>query len=819
MMKKSSLSVALTLAGAIAALAGFPFDKPGAEWRAEADFSKAKVYVATNATLPEIEAGRLLLRAIGLVAGQPDTTNVMPAAVAELPVSGIVIGWQGSDLVKPYAKTFGLEDWRDCKGRDTIAQFTSGKLLFLAGNSPEAAYYAVADLLYHNGARFIHTGTIDDHWDGGTFLEFVKSVQAPKARVYTPVAQIRTGFALGDYRAPKGQPAPPPEVARQYNIARSQYAVRNGASPKGPLCGGHSRGFTGSECIQPAYNDFNKTPDFFPMVDGQRWRPAPGGWCWVVEGCWSNPGFTQWVIDRICKEVAKAGTNMMYGLDVTNSDGGRRCDCPDCVKLRASYPDLSSCYFDYQKKILKGVKQRYPWLQVQTLAYIMSREYPGAGNAVLSEIDSIDYCPYSRCYVHSYYDKSCPTNQKDLERMGAWKQSGLPIGDFDYSFDVFQPPMSIPSWELTAEIVKYWKEFNGDLGVPRMYIESAASEGGNGGKSRIAAYAAARALWDDSQPADEHLRDFCRVGFGPGADAMLAYYHACSDAWTNQAAHLTGTFNNPLGTAKSYFTPALQKLGATAFTTAREALDDALADAGSDPIKRNLAKKQLATLAFEKACFDEWKALHEKAMSTSMQINLELDENVAAAFDRMPKLPLKVRNQWDGEDVTRSTAQFFRTKEAIHVRITTRGPIFKPKAWKIDRGDNSKAYEANSMEFFIQAPGQSVYYQLAVSSEGYCYDGKCLDGSWNSDLWIPASRQADNLWELTLTIPYKLFGDIEVKDGEVFKFIAISNAEKLNDKHEPQRFSVGLPFPAYHDMAIGVDLLIDDNAGRRAAGE
>ena len=816
---KYPLFLALVLAGSMTALAGIQFDKPDAAWRADADFSKAAVFVATNATLPEIEAGRLLMRAIRLAGGEPDTTNVMPTAAAALPAAGIVIGWQGSDLVKPHAKALGLRDWRDNQGRDTIAQFTSGKLLFLAGNSPEGAYYAVADLLYHNGARFLHTGTIDDNWDGGTFLEFVKSIKAPRARIYTPVAQIRTGFALGDYRPPKGQPAPSREVARQYNIARNQYAVRNGSSPRGPLCGGYARGFTGSECIQPAYHDFDKTPDFFPMVEGKRWRPPPGGWCWVVEGCWSNPGFTQWVIDRVCNEVAKAGTNMMYGLDITNSDGGRRCDCPDCIRLRASYPDISSCYFDYQRKIIRGVRQRYPWLKVQTLAYIMSREYPKLGKKVLTEIDSIDYCPYSRCYVHSYYDKSCPTNQKDLERMHEWKQAGLPIGDFDYSFDVFQPPMSIPSWELTAEVVRYWKEFNGDLGVPRMYIESATAEGGNGGKSRIAAYAAVRTLWDDSQTADEHLRDFCRVGFGPGADAMLAYYHACSAAWTNQAAHLTGTFNNPLGTAKSYFTPELRKIGEAAFATARKALDEALAAAGNAPIRRNLVQKQLATLAFEKQCFDEWKALNDKAMGTSMRINLELDENVATAFDRMPVIPLKTRHQWEGEDVTQSTAQFFRTRDAIHVRITTRGPLFKPRTWKIDRTDNSKAYESNSMEFFIQAPGQTDYYQLAVSSEGYCYDGRCMDGSWNSDLWVPASRQADNFWELTLTIPYKLFGDIEVKGGEVFKFVAISNSEKLNEKNEPQRFAVGLPFPAYHDMAIGVDLFIDENTGRRAGGE
>lgn len=824
-MKRSMRFIMLMLFAATVTTAApkLNFGKATTEWEAKSDFSKAVVYVATNATVPEIEAAKLIMRTIRLLNGKPDSTNLVPEVAAQLPESGIIIGWQGSALVKPYAEALGLKAWRDSNGRDTIAQFTSGALLFLAGNSPEGAYYAVADLLYHNGARFIHSGTLDDLWDGGTFLEFVQSIQAPQARVYTPVAQIRTGFALGDYRVPKGEPALSKEAAIQYNIARSQYAIRNGASPQGPLCGGHSRGFTGSECIQPAYNDFHKTPDFFPMVNGQRWRPAPGGWCWVVEGCWSNPGFTQWVIDRICKEVAKAGTNMIYGLDVTNSDGGRRCDCPDCVKLRASYPDISSCYFDYQKTILKGVKQHYPWLKVQTLAYIMSREYPKAGNRVLAEIDSIDYCPYSRCYVHSYYDKSCPTNQKDLERMGEWKKSGLPIGVFDYSFDVFQPPMSIPSWELTAEVVKYWKEFNGDLGVPRMYIESATSEGGNGGKSRIAAYAVIRALWDDTCSADEHLQDYCRVGYGPAASIMLDYHRACAVAWTNQPTHITSVFNNPLGTAKTYFTDALQTVGRQAFVAAEALIRQAIPAEGphSDKlaIKRQLAQKQLATLLFEKQCFEEWVALREQAMKTSMQLNLEIGEADAHAFERMPKIAFKTREAWQGEDITQSYAQLYRTADAIRVRVTSYGPIFKKKVWQESRADSNKAYDTDSMEFFVQFVGQNDYYQLAVSAEGECYDGCALDASFNSNLWRVENYQEDGLWQLTLTIPYKLFGDIQPKEGDIFKFIAINNSQKLNERGEPVRFAVGIPFPAYHDMAIGIDLRLDNSIGRRVGDE
>ena len=806
----SALTVAVV---GISALAAPEFGKPVAEWIPEKDFAKAAVYVSEGATDVEVAAARMLMRAQIMIAGGEDTTNVTPRVAAEFPANGIVVGWLESPLYRPFADKLGLKPWKEAKnGTDMIAQYTCGATLILAGNAPESAFFAVADLLYRNGARFIHTGTLEDGYSSGVFLEYMKELRAPAARVYTPLAAIRTGFAL-DNRLPKSK-----QCTQEQWVARNMFALMNCASTEGgrsPLNGGHTRGFFGSECIQPAYHDFDKHRDFFPMnKEGQRFRPV-GGWCWVMEGCWSNPEFLDWVIDRVAKLRDAAGPDKSFGFDVTNSDGGPKCLCPDCEKLRASYPDVSSYYFDYNMKIQKALKERYPDMKVETLAYIMSREYPKTGNKFLKYMDAVDYCPYSRCYVHLMNGETCPTNQRDIERLLAWKGAGIPIGDFDYCFDVFNPGMSMPTWEMMADLIQYWKKLNGANGLPRMYMESATSPNGNGGKSRIAAYVAARCLWDDGATADEHLRDWCRVGFGPAAETMLAYYRAASKAWIGQSAHLTGTFNNPLGTAKSYFTPELRKVGEDAFASAAKALDAALA-AATAPREKNLLGKQIATLAFEKKCFDEWKALNDKAMSTSLQVNVEEGDGTPGAFDRMPKYTMKESANSTAEDATGSFVQFLRTKEAIRVRVTSHGPLFKKTEWRERRTDDGEAYGPNSMEFFIQAPGQTVYYQLAVSATGVMYDGQCLDGGWNSDLWKAESKSADGLWELTLTIPFALFGDIVVKDGDIFKFVAINNSQRTGEDGKAKGYNVGLPYPAYHDMAIGIDLRIDDNVGRRA---
>ena len=810
-MKLHTILLASALIIATAAQAAPALSK-SADWKGEVDVSKLPVFVATNATVPEIDAAKLLMRAQIMVSGGVDTTNVQPKVATDLPKNAIVIGWQGSALVKPLAKELALVDWLDCSGKDTIIQKMRGNTFLIAANSPQGTCYATGDFLYRNGARFLHNG--GDDGEEGTILEYMTALKAPHDFRYSPPVLIRNGF----YDQCRKTPAKERDAAM---LAKNRFAVRNGVTGMGPLEGGRARYSVGAECIQPPVTEFKKHPTWFPMIDGKRWRPDPSsGWCWVVEGCWSCDEFSDWVVDRVVNLVKqRGGKDKVLYVDLTNSDGGKRCNCPDCVKLRSKYPDESSCYFDYQTKLALRIQEKCPWLRIETLAYIMSRSYPKAGNKVLRGIVAIEYCPYSRCYIHPYSDTKCPTNENDLRRMAEWKKADLPIGDFDYLFDVFNPPMSLPVWDLANDVVTYWIDYNKPHEVPMMYSEGAV-EGGSGKKSRIAAYVFARSMWDPSMTADEFLADWCKHAFGEGADAMLPYFRASGKAWTSQKVHLTACFNNPLGTSKTYFTPELQKIGEKAFADAAKALDAAKAKAPKDVRTQNRIRKQRAALDYEKQMFDEWKALHEKAMSSSMEISLELDEADNSAFGRAAKYPLSTQQpKWQGEDITKSFVQVYRSKDALRIRLTSNDKLFEKQEWKEDR-ENDKdfpwGFPIGTMEFFLQGPGQNGYYHLAFAPNGRCYDANAMDYKFNSPLWKVESKQDKGFWEITLTVPWKMFGIDQPKTGDIVKLVAINGARKKNPKTgEFQSFGVGLPFPAYHDIGVGVDLKVEDASFRR----
>ena len=76
---KYPLLFALALSGSMTALAGIQFDKPDAAWRADADFSKAAVFVAMqrarSATSSRVQPARIRVPPVASPPTRVCTTN------------------------------------------------------------------------------------------------------------------------------------------------------------------------------------------------------------------------------------------------------------------------------------------------------------------------------------------------------------------------------------------------------------------------------------------------------------------------------------------------------------------------------------------------------------------------------------------------------------------------------------------------------------------------------------------------------------------------------------------------------------------------
>lgn len=719
--------------------------------------SQFKIFVAKRFTLPEMTAAQEIQKVMRDIAsygkertGEIITMDTRPSG------NGIIIGDVESPLIRDLVDRLGLKDAGTAD--DIIVQAVIDGNLILAGNTPRAALYSAYDFLQRQfGVVWAFDG------EDGTFCT--------KNDVSIPMDFFRTHKNGFRYRNMG--------YASRTGDDRKYFNARNFAHEGDFRFGGER--YYGGETIQPYRSDFKDHPEYFAMRDGKRYLPPPGGWSWVINGCWSNEGFTDLCLKRIKEGIRK---NLANHISLHPADDMRRCECDECKKMID--PDASSRFFKYNARLLREIKKEFPDLRYSVLAYQEYRDVPACD---VEEVEFVEYCQYSRCFIHKIGNPTCETNKEDFARLERWeKEKNIPLGIWDYTFDVFQPGYNMPVYSYMADQIRNFHSRN----FVKLFIE-----GGPCLKfSRPARFVAMQLMWDPALDEETVLENYCRAIYGPAAKVMLNYHRESAKFWDAMNAHLTGCFNNPGGTSKLYLTPALRELAAKTFAEAEKQLDKftPVGQIGPKDVhklrKAALAEKYKKAVAFEKDTYNEWLKLHEKMMQSSIQISAYQEQ--FADLAKAPGTPLMTRNK--KPTAKKATAAIAWLEDAILIRVEadndTPAPAFKRNK------DGKMAYGGDSVELFIQAPGAKSYFQFAAGRNGDYYDGEAMNGNWNGE-WthnvINDTKNKKLIYEIT--IPFKNFG-VTTPGNESWKIMVIHNCVP----------ALGLPFPGHHDIGSAADV-------------
>lgn len=109
-----------------------------------------------------------------------------------------------------------------------------------------------------------------------------------------------------------------------------------------------------------------------------------------------------------------------------------------------------------------------------------------------------------------------------------------------------------------------------------------------------------------------------------------------------------------------------------------------------------------------------------------------------------------------------------------------------------------------SVELFLQAPGQSRYCQFVVSLDGYRYDGAGEDRAWNG-AWEFAVDVVDDRWFLEVKVPARDLGIEQVAPAEGWRLNLCCNQQCGNSTWA----AVG---PAFHNPGAFGRLIAQDFA-------
>ncbi len=740
------------------ALFALAFSAPGGEGRRiDATW---RIAVAPEATETERFAAQELQSHLRQITGL--TLPVISEAGAEAPLLAIAATGEGTE---PDADSF------------TVRSDANG--VSLTGSNPRGALYAVYAFLREVAqVRWLWPG------DSGTFLPESNEVVVPEGLLIreTGAFQYRgIHWCRQHYDAATELWG----ARNQLNIVRSfpiwSEEIRR-MNDRRIVLGYHM--MVSLHNVQLDKELMETHPEWFALADGRR-RPE--------QLCWSNPEVAELMVERFSADIAKYPAIEI--MSIFPADSLVRCHCPECSRLTTT--DL---WFALLKKIVAGVRQRYPEMKFAGLAYQIYQDPPSVG---LGELDFIEYAMYDRCYVHPL--NGCGINAKALASLERWRQRETPVGIYGYAFDMFETEgdMFVPWFTAMQDAL---------ITLKRLNIRSVITEGRPWGyapetlgdpdvrhfnRNRLLYYLYCRLLWNPQLDMNLLVAEYCRLAYGPAAEAMERYYLQMSRNWDSTQSEVPYNFYAHQSTiAVEFLTPG--RIGELQgfFTQALRAIE-----ASGDEGRRAFWTRQIE---IERKCFELWVEAFRKGLVEQRQ--------VAVPFSRVPD---DVHN---GAELPEFTVQgrradyptrvrLVRDDEALSMLIVCEDPrleLLRPQVTE----PGGKVWEDESIEIFLAHPGDPAgqYRHLVVNSLGvqfqeivtgvpeFLADGGREFLTGRQPAWTAEVRRRENAWETQIRIPFRELDASTPLPDEEWRLMVIRSAGQRTDYRNS-----GFPTAAYHD--------------------
>ena len=659
----------------------------------------------------------------------------------------IVIGDLSSNLIKEKASALKLA----FSPIEEIAVHTLDGNLYLAGNTPRAALYAVYTFLQDQlDIRWLRPGP------EGEYMPQLKSYTLPELSVNKKPSFRYRGLHLC-YR--HIDPEFETWMARNFiNIMRSDAGQRKTHQQR-KMKGYHIM-ISNHNAHLPA-SLFKTDPECFAELNGKRHNR---------QICMTNPKTKKLVAEQMKKWVRN--NPELEILSVFPADNMDYCMCKGCTAQ-----DRSTTWFNFFRKICLDVREEFPKLKFSTIAY---QGYLKAPKTDLSFAEIIEYCNHNRCYTHQL-DSACPLNQRDLKDFAEWSTLKVPMGIYGYEFDIFaaENTVSIPFYNVIREgirkfhslgvqsvITEYW------LGFPaknpqerRLSVQNA-----------LGIWLYTRLLWNVNDDMDKLIAEWNSKMYGGAAREAAEITRILSENWDQLKGHISNYHNAPFGTAAAMFTPER-------FTKLKKLLKNGFEKKLSPQERTNFELLQSFVLQWEQAYFE--------GTQSNRQINIPKTPNAPYALPAF---------QTNNQGKAPRTDAFFSWDDK-YLNITVHcydSDMEKLRAEALKRDE--QVWMDDCIEIFLSNPAntEGIYKHIAVNPRGTLYDAAAYgpggaDIHWNPEIKVKTELLPDH-WKVDLKIPFASNPPVP-KAGNVWRF----NINRSIGNGRKGMANSGYPEASYHN--------------------
>ncbi len=666
------------------------------------------------------------------------------------------------------------------RNAEKIAVCVIGNKLYLAGNSPRAALYAVYTFLDKElKVKWLWPGKTGEFYPKQKTIK----IQDNLAISEEPALKFRGYHLCGVHR----------DAATELWMARNRlnYLFSGGYFSEKPKVMarreklGHHIVFAGHN-TRLGRDVFKIHPEYFALINGKRNRK---------QLCWSSDGAAKTIADK-CVKAWKKYPGLKYILFAA-SDNTDRCTCDKCKNMRPS-----NLWHQFLTKIITEADKRYPKGKYATLAYSLYQNPPEKP----APLDSVTICLYNRCYRHDMNDPKCRCNAHARELIEKWKKHKIPLIIYGYEFDMFNSGNYVNLSPVLQDQAK-WMRNNKLAGylsetVPPVHNKRISAKKLRKWLSyRFSLYANARLLWDPDESLDAILGDWCAYAYGPAAKSLEKYYKLMGEAW-RKGKDISYYGTPPASVAGEYLSPALFKQTDSLFKNAEAEVAKI-----TDPDKKQAV---MAQIELEKNLLEDWKKIYanSKLLRTRSQIQVpvfaatEVGKNWLASelWKKAAALPEFFDSKKKPVKKAPTKVCVFATPENIYIKAVCHDPDIEKLNIRGKETD-SNVWSGECLELFMTGLGINPghYAHLSVNPEGVKYDaiglgGMRFDKNWNSG-WTIKTERGKTAWTAYMKIPAKaVAGKIE-PGSEINIGIVRTNG------HRKDYSSSGFPVIAYHSLS------------------
>lgn len=281
------------------------------------------------------------------------------------------------------------------------------------------------------------------------------------------------------------------------------------------------------------------------------------------------------------------------------------CQCANCKAIDEREGTPMGSLLTFVNRIANDIKDEYPNVYVDTLAYRYTRKAPKTIKPADNVI--IRLCSIECCFGHALDDESCAQNaafKKDIEEWSAICDN-LYIWDYTTNFMFYLAPF--PNLGVLRQNVKFYKDHHA-IGL----FEQGNYQSSSGEFGELRAYLLAKLMWNPDMSEEEynrHMNEFLQDYYGAGWENIRTYIDKTTEA---AAQNHVGIYSDIRSMMLKHMTPD----EAVAFTRDMLALwEQALEQAETEEQKAHIEKSMIQVYYM---CQERGKALERKQYFTKI---------------------------------------------------------------------------------------------------------------------------------------------------------------------------------------------------------